>query len=178
MTGPASYDPDRRTVDCVITTGACHRRSFGYEVTFAIERRAAPITKLATSKDSVDLTKLKRGGIPLLVNHDVANVVGKVIDVWVKGRKVYATLRFARTDAGREAEAKVSRGELPAVSVGFMAQEWRGEDAETGDEVEIGEFRDWSYWGGAGSTVFVAQRWQLVEVSLTTIPRDSAALIL
>jgi phage head maturation protease len=136
------------------------------------------MARLAISRNAMDLTSLKRGGIPLLVRHDFARMVGSVRDVWIEHRKVYATLRFARTDSGREAETMVARGEIAGVSIGFAASEWSGEDAETGDEVEIGEFSDWSYRGGAWSTVFVAQRWKLNEISLTTNPRDPAARVL
>jgi hypothetical protein len=166
-TGPASYDPSSHEVDCILTTGARLRR---YE--------SGTLTELSITKDSVDLSRLRRGGIPLLDNHSttsVFNTIGRLAAAWIEDGKLFGTLRFARTHIGRKAEGMVARAELPSVSMEFTVSEWRAED-EDGDEIEIVN-PDWDLWG-AGDTIFVAQRWQLTAVSLTTIPRDSGALIL
>jgi hypothetical protein len=166
-TVPASYDPSSHEVDCIIATSTRVRRLFGFEV-------------LSITKDAVDLNRLRRdrGGIPLLDSHSIASVfhtVGRLTSAWIEDQKPYGTLRFARTPEGQKAEAMVSRGELRTVSPACTVQEWSAED-EDGEEIEIVN-PDWSHWA-SGDTVYVARRWQLTEVSLTTIPCDPAALIL
>src|SRR5260370_40295860 len=91
-TVPTTYNAARHEVDCIAATQNPVRRHFGMEV-------------LTIRRDAVDLGLLDRGRLPLLDSHDKDRVLGRVIDVWVQARQLYATLRFDPTVAGREAEA-------------------------------------------------------------------------
>jgi hypothetical protein len=160
-TVPSTYNSASHTVDCVAASESQVRRHFGIEI-------------LSVRRDAVDLTL---GRIPLLDSHDHDKILGRVVDCWIENRKLYATLYFdQKTHAGRGAEAMVARGELGAVSAGTKVKSWSAEDAD--GEIKITN-PDFTNWGGDSSErVFTAQRWALVEISLTTVPVDTAAVIL
>ena len=163
-TVPTSYDADRHEVRAVIATESPVREVYGLSV-------------LKIQRDAVDLDLLDHG-LPLLNSHDSRHVLGGVIDVWIENRKLYATLLFDQTPAGRYAEAMVARGELRHVSCWATVKRWVDED---GDNVPSGKllnphFSTWSRDGGPQT--FTARRWLLGEISLTTMPADKAAVIL
>lgn len=160
---PTTYDASSHTVDCIVASGSPVREVYGSVI-------------LKIRRDAVDLSLLHRGRLPLLYSHDSDHVLGRVTDAWFRNRQLHATLHFDRTTEGRAAEDRVARGELFQVSCRAKGERWTAKDAD-------GEIRimnpDFPSWGGDGSNrVFTAQRWKLAEISLTTEPRDRAAVIL
>jgi HK97 family phage prohead protease len=144
-----SYDPKSRTVTAVLSTGAR-------------VRRPGIIEELAISPSAVDLGRVKRGQVRLLDSHNpssVSAILGTIASAWIEGGNLMGRIQFADTPAGRAAEGMVARGEAGAVSVGYRVSEW----TPTGREGEADIWR--------------ADRWELMEVSLVSIPADPDALI-
>jgi hypothetical protein len=164
-TVPTTYDADRHEVDCIITSGKPTRCRFGLDV-FRI------------TDSAVDLRLLDEGRLPLLDSHDSRHVLGRVIDVWIENKKLYGTLRFDETPAGRRAEAMVARGELSGISCHASVQRWTDEDGDvvSNNKLNTPHFSTWGRDGGPQT--FTATRWVLNEVSLTACPRDHSAMVL
>jgi hypothetical protein len=162
---PTTYNSSRHTVDCIIATGSPLRCRFGLEV-------------LRISDRAVDLSLLDEGRLPLLDSHDSRRVLGRVVDCWIENRQLCGTLRFDRTPFGIHAERMVARGELTGISCHSAATRWT--DA-AGDKISTAillnpSFSTWSR--DDGPQTFTARRWRLNEVSLTSCPKDSLAVIL
>jgi Caudovirus prohead serine protease len=162
---PTTYDADRREVDCIVATQSPTHCRFGMEV-------------LRISESAVDLSLLDEGRLPLLDAHDSRRVLGRVTDCWIDNRKLYATLRFAKTPTGLYAAAMVERGELVGISLHASVQRWRDQDGNrtSNNTLNNPHFDTWRCDGGPQT--FTATRWTLHEVSLTPCPRDHEAMVL
>lgn len=144
---PSTYNAAERTVEAVFSTGAAVTRWYGTET-------------LAISTEAVDLTRVAAGQCPLLDSHNQRSldaVLGRVIDARIEGEQLVGTFLFADTDAGRAAEARVARGELPGISVGYIVRTWTL--TESTDQADT----------------WTATRWELLEVSLVAVPADPSA---
>jgi HK97 family phage prohead protease len=109
---------------------------------------------------------------PLLVDHDRAltSQIGSVVDIRREGGKLAGTLRFADTDAARDAWSLVSGGHCRSVSVGYRIH--------TSVEVPRGQSKTIGgrlYTAPADGPLRVVTSWSLKEVSVVTIPADEAA---
>lgn len=143
----ATYDSDSRTAEVVISTGARVRRWFGYE-------------ELAIGEGAVDLARVDLGQVRLLDHHDGSNrksILGTLEMARIEGDALVGRVRFADTPEAREAEGQVARGELTGISAGYRITAFRLAGVE--DDVEI--------WR--------AERWELLEVSLVSVPADPHA---
>ncbi|KJC37148.1 hypothetical protein UP09_28300 [Bradyrhizobium sp. LTSP885] len=78
-------------------------------------------------------------------------------------------LAFNQTAEGRKAEGMVSRGEIAGISAGYRVEAWEIADAQ-GEVVNPNSMR----WDDDDLT-FTATRWELLEVSLVTVPADAGA---
>jgi HK97 family phage prohead protease len=114
---------------------------------------------LLMSTAAADLSRAAGGRMAFLMNHDPDRPIGTVETVAIRGGQLVATLRFADTAEGRKAEGQVARNELTQFSIGYRVHSWsspnKGDVAET--------------WRAAG--------WELLEVSLVSIPADKAAIV-
>lgn len=144
---PDSYSAEARTVEAVLSSGAAVRRwSFTEE--------------LAIEEGAVDLTRVNNGLVSLLDTHnqyEIDAVLGTVSSVRIENGQLIGLLHFADTERGREAEARVSRGELRGVSIGYRVTKWEVASVENDHET----------WR--------ATAWELLEVSLVSVPADAAA---
>jgi len=102
--------------------------------------------------DSADMTRLNNGA-PLLFNHEMNDVLGKVERAWINAadRRGYATVRFAKTARADEVLGMVQDTILPNVS--FM---YRVLDAI--DNPKTGEIR--------------VTKFEPLEISIVTVPAD------
>lgn len=144
----ATYDAEARTVEVVISTGADVKRWYGVE-------------SLAISPEAVDLSRVAAGQCKLLDSHNqyaIEGILGSVLSARIEGGSLIGVVKFADTDPGRNAEAMVSRGELTGVSAGYLVQTW-----------QLTQIDD------AGIETWLASRWQLLEVSLVSVPADPTA---
>lgn len=145
-----TYDPEARTIEAVLATGYRVRRWYGHE-------------ELAIREDAIDLARVGKGQVRLLDHHNAYSrdaVLGTVIEARVQNGQLLGTIRFADNDAGRAAERDASSGDLTGISVGYRVQ--RLVLAEMGDDdVEV----------------YRAERWELLEVSLVSVPADPDASV-
>lgn len=107
---------------------------------------------LAHDAESADMSRLNDGA-PLLFNHGLNDVIGKVERAWINPteRRGYATVRFAKTARAEEVLGMVRDEILPNVS--FM---YRIVDAI--DNPKTGEIR--------------VTRFEPLEISIVTVPAD------
>lgn len=143
----SSYNATARTIEAVFSAGSPVTRWFGTE-------------QLAVSPEAIDLARVGANLCPFLNAHnayDVEGVLGRVIEARIDGAQLVGTVQFADTDAGRNAEGMVSRGEVTGISIGYNVRIWtlteQTDDADT----------------------WTATRWELLEVSLVPVPADPAA---
>jgi phage head maturation protease len=163
-TVPDTYDADAHTVDAIVATQTPIQRHYGIE-------------ELAIRRDTVDLSMLDRGRILLLDSHDPERILGSVVGAWFENQKLYATLRFDQNRRGRAAEEMVARGELWNVSCATTVTRWSAMDAD-GNAIRIANTDFGSWAGDREGRLFTAERWALAEVSLTSMPVDTGAVIL
>lgn len=122
-------------------------------------RRFGMIEEMSISPEAIDLSRASGGRMALLWNHDQNAPIGNVESVRFDGGLPVARLRFAETDEGRDFEGRVSRGELGQVSIGYRVTNWTLRGVE--NDIEV--------WR--------ADQWELLEVSLVSVPADPAAII-
>jgi HK97 family phage prohead protease len=145
---PQTLDEEARTIEAVAVTETPVPRWYGDEI-------------LRVAEEAIDQTRI--GQMPVLDTHNrqsVAAILGRVERVRIEGRKLIATIKFADTDAGRNAMALAAQGMIRAVSVGYS---YALDDAT---ETK----RD-------GVTVRTIERWQPFEISLVSVPADPNATV-
>jgi len=155
-TTPLSYDVKTRSVTAILSKGSPVPRVYGREV-------------LQIDARSVDLGRVRSGGIPLLDSHNQASIsgaLGKINDVWFDRGALMGRLKFNDTKSGRDAEGMVRRGEIGAVSIGYRVTAWSAADGE-GNSIDVDDAR----WDD--DLTFTATRWELLEGSLVCCPADS-----
>jgi HK97 family phage major capsid protein/HK97 family phage prohead protease len=132
---------EERTIELAFSSEEPVERLFGTEI-------------LDHSPDSIRLGRLRESGA-LLVNHDPADLVGKVETVEVgSDRLARAQVRFGKSDRANEIFNDVKDGIRSGVSVGYQIHKL----TEEGEE---------------GTTVFRATDWEPMEISLVAIPADA-----
>ncbi|GJD51093.1 hypothetical protein OPKNFCMD_3844 [Methylobacterium crusticola] len=122
-------------------------------------RRWGAFEELAVGPEAVDLGRAIDGRMAFLFNHDQARPIGVVEEARFDATGLAGRLRFADTEDGRAFEGMVSRGELSSISVGYRVTSWTLTSVE--DDTEI--------WR--------ADKWELLEVSLVTVPADPRAAV-
>jgi HK97 family phage prohead protease len=147
---PDSYNAEARTVEAVLSAGSAVRRCYFTE-------------ELEISAEAVDLTRVEQGICPLLDTHnqyEINAVIGRVASVRIESGQLIGTLHFSETDAGRDAEARVARGELKAISIGYRVTKWN---------ITATDDNDHETW--------LAVAWELLEASLVPVPADPNAVV-
>ena len=132
-------DEEKRTVRMAISSEEPVMRSFGMEV-------------LEHSDEAIDLSFLKSGRAPLLLDHDPEKQVGVIESVSLDGsaRRLRATVRFGKGALAREAFDDVTDGIKANVSIGYSVQKMERKDKDT----------------------YVVKRFRIHEASLVSIPAD------
>ena len=135
----APVDEDKRTVRMAISSEEPVMRSFGMEV-------------LEHSDDAIDLSFLKSGRAPLLLDHDPEKQVGVIESVSLddSARRLRATVRFGKGALAREAFDDVTDGIKANVSIGYSVQKMERKDKDT----------------------YVVKKFRIHEASLVSIPAD------
>ncbi|HSU19912.1 MAG TPA: phage major capsid protein [Acidobacteriaceae bacterium] len=107
---------------------------------------------LSHEKGAVRTDRLK-GGVSLLYNHDYDQLLGRS-QSFELGDPIRVTSRFGTSALATEKEADVEADILVDVSIGYIVHEW-----------EITEDKN-------GVRTYLAVDWELLEVSLVTVPAD------
>lgn len=92
----------------------------------------------------------RQTSMPLLFNHDMNRLIGVVEKIDQDNHRTYATVRFSKTEEGQKALQMVKEKVLVNVSARYCVR-----DAEVLDDDTL-----------------VVTSWELMEVSLVTIPAD------
>jgi hypothetical protein len=158
---PGSYDAAERTVKATLSVGAPVKRPYGTEV-------------LKISRDAINLDRLVSCGVPLIDSHNIFGVLngvlGRLDRAWFERGQLVGSISFDDSDVGRQAEGLVARGVVRGVSIGYRVDEWEVTD-EDGNKVDPEKER---MLFGENYT-FTAKRWELLEVSMVSVPADAGA---
>lgn len=130
-------DSRGETYAASLSSEAPVERDFGTEV-------------LDHSPQAIDLSRA-RNGLPLLFNHDLRQLVGRVEGVGIVDKRLRGALKFFDTAAGRDARTAVDAGHRE-VSVSYEVLSTRPE---------------------AGGVVRVT-RWRPYEASVVSVPADAS----
>jgi HK97 family phage prohead protease len=141
----SSYDPATRECDATFATGEVVSRWYGTE-------------QLQIDTASIILRRVALNQCRLLFGHDSRQPIGLVISAEVVNGQLVGRVRFAETPQGDLYAGMVQRGELTGISVGYNVLQWT-----LVSEVD------------ADSDAWTATRWELMEVSLVTVPADPFA---
>jgi HK97 family phage major capsid protein len=135
----AVIDGDSRRVKIAVSSEEPVERSFGMEV-------------LDHSEGSIDLSFLKSGRAPLLLDHDPTKQIGVVESVSLDGsaRRLRATVRFGRNGLAKEVFDDVTDGIRANISVGYQINKLSKD----------------------GEKAYRAVSWMPMEVSVVSIPAD------
>lgn len=141
--------PDSRRRIISFSSEIPYKRWFGMEI-------------LDHGDGAVDLERLNQVGV-LLFNHNVNQVVGKVIRAWVENGRGMAEVEF---DTDAEAEtifSKVKGGTLKTASVRYSVDSW--EEVTPGKSSADGRFT---------GPCQIARKWTPLEVSIVSVPADAS----
>ena len=100
----------------------------------------------------------RQESMPLLYNHDRDKIIGVVEGIEQEGERTYATVRLARSEEGEKALELIRDKVLVNCSIGYQVYEWeeiKEPDRKAGDP-----------------PLFRARDWELLEISLVTVPAD------
>lgn len=146
-----SYDETTRTAEVVISTGEGVRRWFGIE-------------RLAISEEAVDLSRVAAGHVRFLDHHNqwsMDGVLGVVEEARIENGALVGRVRFAATEAGERAAQMVKSENLTGISAGY--------------HIPDGGWERLSIDPDTGVETWQASRWELVEVSLVSVPAEKSA---
>lgn len=125
-----------------------YRRYFGMEI-------------LDHDSGAADLGRLNASGV-LLFNHDVDQVLGKVLRAWVENGKGYAEVEFDADEDAEKIFGKVQSGTLKTTSVRYRVDAW--EEVKAGASSADGRFQ---------GPCMIARKWTPLEVSIVSVPADA-----
>lgn len=111
---------------------------------------------------NVDLTRLQTLGVALF-NHDCNKVVGAVQDAQLDtaAHKCSAVISFDTDDFAETIFAKVKRGTLKGISVGYVINSF--EEVKNGQKSSCGRFT---------GSCRIARSWTPLEISVVSVPAD------
>ncbi len=139
-------DSRRRTIS--FSSETPYRRYFGMEV-------------LDHAEGALDLSRLNETGV-LLFNHDVDQVLGRVVRAWVENSRGMAEVEFDTDDDAEKIFGKVKSGTLKTTSVRYSVDSW--------EEVKAGAVSADGRFTGPCS---IARKWTPLEVSIVSVPADA-----
>ena len=136
-----AIDEETRRVKIAVSSEEPVERNFGKEI-------------LDHTEKSVDLSFLKSGRAPLLLDHDPRQQIGVVEDVTLDGssRVLRATVRFGKNGMAKEVFDDVTDGIRANISVGYSVNKMERE----------------------GEDSYRVKSWSPMEVSVVSIPADQS----
>lgn len=139
---PESISTENRTLTVSISSSQPADRGWFTEV-------------LEHKRDSVDLQRAKTGA-QLLFNHNRDDYLGVVEDAWVDPdqERCYAILRFDSHPLANQVFESVQNGIIRNVSIGYLVKKWDEENTKS------------------STPTYRVTEWELLEVSLVTVPAD------
>ncbi len=141
-------DADSRKRILSFSSETPYRRYFGLEI-------------LDHGEGAVDLSRLNETGV-LLFNHNVNQVIGKVLRAWVEDGRGCAEVEFDTDEDAEKIFSKVQSGTLKTTSVRYFVDSW--------EEVKAGATSADKRFQGP---CMIARKWTPMEVSIVAIPADA-----
>ena len=151
---PSTFDPEKRTIDVVWTTGARVKRFSWSEGQYYEE--------LAVKRTAVNLDRLNQGA-PVLNNHNswsLESNIGVVEKAWLKDGKGYATIRFSERDELQGLIKDIASGVIRNISVGYSVEKYE-DVSKKKDKIKT----------------YRAVSWTPLELSFVNIPADKDAQV-
>jgi hypothetical protein len=149
---PSTWDPEKRTIDVVVSTGAAVRRYDWWHGEYYDE-------ELVIADDAIRMERLNNGAAVLNVHSqwDLGDQIGVVERAWVEDGKLMATLRLSARDDIAGIVQDIADGIIRNISVGYIVHVY--EKLEKAGTVPVWRAIDW----------------EPTEVSFVTVPADAGA---
>jgi hypothetical protein len=156
----STFDPEKRTVDVVFSTGSTVRRVRwqGWDTRIPYDER------IVVSDEAINMERLNAGA-PILDSHSTWSTRSQVAVVekaWIEGGNAMARVRFPSAGVDEAADRMfglVKEGIIRNVSVGYTMDKVRVVEPEKKGDVE--------QW--------IIERWTPHEISFVTVPADAGA---
>ena len=114
------------------------------------------------SAGCVDMTRCDKRGLPLLMDHNTADQVGRIEDVAIEDKKLRGWMRFGKSARAGEVAQDVADGIRTDMSIGYRVQEMAQMPlVDPADDDE--------------EPVYRAVRWMPMEGSMVAVPADMEA---
>ena len=154
---PGTFNPERRTVDVVFTTGAIVRR-------FDWMRERYFDEELIVSDEAVDLSRM-RAGASVLNTHsqwDLNDVIGVVTDASIVGREGRASVQLSERPELAGIVSDIQAGIIRHISAGYSIQRVEMVPPESRQD-------------GGNVWLYRATRWTPAEISFVPVPADAGS---
>lgn len=113
-------------------------------------------------KENADLTRFENGIAPVLFNHDRDKIIGKIDKIEFIDKRAYAEIILDDDEESEKVFKKIQSGSLRGVSVGYLRKQTTRVEA------------DMEYLGVRyDERTDVTTLWELLEVSIVSIPADN-----
>ncbi len=133
----------------------------GYAAIFALADVQADVLRPGAFRATI----ARRGArVPLLWQHDLAEPVGRILELREDGRGLWFRAELSATRRAADADALIRAGALRECSIGFVPQRVRFEPLRNGK--------------GNGRSLRVIHELELIEISLVTLAANAAARLL
>ena len=149
---PSTWDPEKRTIDVVVSTGAAVRRYDWWNGEYYDE-------ELVIADSAIRMDRLNNGAAVLNVHSqwDLGDQIGVVERSWLEDGKLMATLRLSARDDIAGVVQDIADGIIRNISVGYIVHVY--EKLEKAGSVPVWRAIDW----------------EPTEVSFVTVPADAGA---
>lgn len=107
---------------------------------------------LEISASAIDLGRFTANAVPFLWNHDRDAILGRATKAWIQGDRAYCSIQWADTPFAAEKRALVEGGILTGISCAYSIIDSQQQ----------------------ANNVVKVTRWEVLEVSLVSIPADAA----
>lgn len=167
-----NIDQEKRTISLSFSSDTPVKRFFGYEV-------------LSHDPKAINTKRLRSGAVPLLLNHDWNQQIGRVTDYEIRGGKAYATALISRSEQAVEILNDIEDGIRRNISVGYIPEALRKlkrdeaqelldamDDDDDDDDDDDKKDDDDDDDDGEEVDVFQLTRWMPIEVSIVSVPAD------
>lgn len=112
--------------------------------------------------ECIDFSRITSGVAPVLYNHNRDQVIGKIEKAWLDtDRKCRAIVKFDDDEESMSILRKLDSGSIKGVSFGYRVTNW--EYVDDGETSTNGRFL---------GPCYVGVRWEILEISIATIPAD------
>lgn len=141
-----SEDNSNSIFELSVASEVPYLRGFGYE-------------RLPMNSEAADISRVG-SGMAVLYNHQSSEYIGIVEKMWFTEGTMRAVLRFSKnSELAKQIQADVEDKILRSVSIGYSVTEW--DNPKTREKLD-------------DIPIYTANRWELFEISIVSIPADAS----